>query len=81
MVNLKSKFLQVHSMSKNHSSSSSCRWMIQAKENSIADSKIVVNTASVMSNSTKIRAGCIFPFTLKVGIPQIEAEAWQEGVT
>ena len=55
--------------------------MIQAKENDIANSKIVVNMVSAISNSTKICAGCIFSFAKKDGIPQNEAEAWREGVT
>ena len=55
--------------------------MIQVKENNIANNKIVVKTASAMSNSTKIHAGCILPVAQEDGIPQSEAGAWWETVT
>ena len=55
--------------------------MIQAKENNIANNKIVVKTASAMLNSTKIYAGCILPVAQEGGIPQSEADAWWETVT
>ena len=46
--------------------------MIQAKENNIANSKIVINTVSAISDSMKICTGYIFSFAKKDGIPQNE---------
>ena len=55
--------------------------MVQDKENNIANNKTVVKTASAMSNSTKIHAGCISPVAQEGGIPKSEADAWRETVT